>query len=130
MKDNSPKMNDDNSMEMEDLRANDEDRLNESQIELKKNHQPEIQVISQKKEGFIGPIKDYPEIFRDNKLLLTGYRCNYTTFRGLFGTVFMWHNETVNIWSHLLGAILFVFLTFYVVDTYPNMQQRASFMYD
>ena len=42
----------------------------------------------------------------------------------------MWHNETVNIWTHLLGAIMFVILTFYVVDAYPNMEQRASFMYN
>ena len=87
-------------------------------------------MVQPEKGGFIGPIKDYPEVFREGVPLLTGYRCNYTTFRGLLGTVFMWHNETVNIWSHLLGAIMFVILTFYVVDAYPNMEQRASFMYD
>ena len=33
----------------------------------------------------------------------------------------MWHNETVNIWSHLLGAIGFIVLISTVITKYRDM---------
>lgn len=35
----------------------------------------------------------------------------------------MWHNETVNVWSHLLGAICFVFLILSFLGEYHDMSQ-------
>ena len=46
-----------------------------------------------------------------NKFILTGYRLNYVTWRQILGSLFQWHNETINIWTHLIGLLsLFVLL--------------------
>ena len=49
-----------------------------------------------------------------NKYIMTGYRLNYDTHWKAFMSLFELHNETGNVWSHLLGALLFVFMTYYV----------------
>lgn len=38
---------------------------------------------------------------------MTGYRINYTSWKRILWSLFEWHNETINIWSHLLGFIAF-----------------------
>ncbi|VDC00118.1 unnamed protein product [Peniophora sp. CBMAI 1063] len=55
---------------------------------------------------------DLPEWRKDNEYILTGYRRELGSWFGCFSSVFTYvHNETVNIHSHLLGALLFaVFL--------------------
>ena len=50
--------------------------------------------------------KEAPEWSVHNKYIHTGYRTNFT-FRDAFRSVLMVHNETANIWTHLLGVGLF-----------------------
>lgn len=45
--------------------------------------------------------------------ILKGYRINFNSFGRILKSVFMIHNETVNIWSHFLGAISIIFLIIY-----------------
>ncbi|KAI0697986.1 HlyIII-domain-containing protein [Cytidiella melzeri] len=48
---------------------------------------------------------------KDNEYLQTGYRRTQYSFRGCAASVFGYlHNETVNIHSHLWGAVLFCYL--------------------
>jgi len=48
---------------------------------------------------------------RDNEYILTGYRRVQRSFRGCLASLFGYlHNETVNIHSHLSGAVLFAYL--------------------
>lgn len=47
---------------------------------------------------------------QDNAYILTGYRQASSSYRGSFASLSYVHNETVNIWSHLLGAIAFLLL--------------------
>jgi hypothetical protein len=42
--------------------------------------------------------------------VVTGYRVNYNDSFKALRSLFQLHNETVNIWSHLLGALLFIAL--------------------
>ena len=35
----------------------------------------------------------------------------------------MWHNETVNVWTHGLGAIAFMALLYAFVTYFPDMNQ-------
>lgn len=49
----------------------------------------------------------------NNKHIYDGYRLNYRTYWDLIKSVWDIHNETCNIWSHFLGALLFVFLLYY-----------------
>ena len=50
--------------------------------------------------------KTYPRIKR-------GYRINFSNYRLARLSLFQLHNETVNVWSHLLGALLFVWFSAY-----------------
>ncbi len=45
-----------------------------------------------------------------NDYLLSGYRINYNSWKQILSSLFEWHNETVNIWTHLLGFIVFTIL--------------------
>jgi predicted membrane channel-forming protein YqfA (hemolysin III family) len=50
----------------------------------------------------------------NNKHILSGYRVGYDTKWKAFLSLFQVHNETANVWSHLIGTLLFVYYLFYV----------------
>ena len=43
-----------------------------------------------------------------NKYIVTGYRINYLSWRPILGSLFQWHNETINIWTHMIGFVAFL----------------------
>ncbi|KAH8506391.1 hypothetical protein Peur_044379 [Populus x canadensis] len=53
---------------------------------------------------------DLPEYLKDNEFILSYYRADWPLKEALF-SIFRWHNETLNVWTHLLGFLLFVGLT-------------------
>lgn len=66
---------------------------------------------------FIGTWEETPKFCQDNEYIRTGYRINFRTVPQILKSLFMIHNETVNIWSHLVGAIAFIaFLVFALVN--------------
>ena len=38
----------------------------------------------------------------------TGFRINFDSYEQAFSSLFILHNESVNVWSHFLGAFCFV----------------------
>jgi hypothetical protein len=46
---------------------------------------------------------ELPEYLRDNEFIKSGYRAN-TGFRGSLRSLFSLHNESGNVWTHLLGT--------------------------
>ena len=52
---------------------------------------------------------------KDNPHLKTGFRVCFHTYYDCARSLFMLHNETMNVWSHLIGASIFVFMAFYVL---------------
>ncbi|KAG8367451.1 hypothetical protein BUALT_Bualt16G0073500 [Buddleja alternifolia] len=54
--------------------------------------------------------KELPDYMKDNEYILNYYRANWPIKEALF-SLFRWHNETLNVWTHLLGFLLFVGLT-------------------
>ena len=62
----------------------------------------------------IGCLKDTPEWLQDD-YLINGYRINHHKLADLFRSLFRMHNETLNIWSHLIGVIVFLTLTVYLI---------------
>ena len=54
-------------------------------------------------------IDEAPEWMIFNRHIRTGYRVR-TRWLGATRSIFMAHNETINIWSHLLGFLMFVAL--------------------
>jgi adiponectin receptor len=51
---------------------------------------------------------------QDNKFILTGYRPISGSFRKSLSSLQHIHNKIVNIYSHLLGAVLFAILLIYI----------------
>lgn len=43
--------------------------------------------------------------------VLSGYRAHDSTAWEALRSVWSWHNETINIWTHLLGFLFFAILT-------------------
>ncbi|AIO02694.1 hypothetical protein LPMP_355630 [Leishmania panamensis] len=52
-------------------------------------------------------ISDVPMYLRDNGYILRGYRAYYTG-KQCVTSVLRMHNETINIWTHLLGVLVFL----------------------
>ncbi|KAF8400472.1 hypothetical protein HHK36_013770 [Tetracentron sinense] len=68
---------------------------------------------STKKEKFecrLVKYDDLPEYLKDNEYILDYYRSEWP-LKEAFLSVFSWHNETLNIWTHLGGFFIFVALT-------------------
>ncbi|PIO26329.1 hypothetical protein AB205_0218380, partial [Aquarana catesbeiana] len=56
------------------------------------------------------PYDILPDWLKDNDYLLHGHRPPMPSFRACFRSIFRIHTETGNIWTHLLGFVLFLFL--------------------
>lgn len=63
-------------------------------------------------------IEHAPDWLVDNKYIIYGYRVDFTKKTDLLKSLFMKHNELMNIWTHLIGGIVFVGLVFYTVYNY------------
>ena len=57
---------------------------------------------------------DLPAWRRDNAFILSGYRQSQSSYAHSFRSLFYLHNESVNIWTHLIGAMLFLGSAAYV----------------
>ena len=63
-----------------------------------------INVIEQK--PFIGLKELANPYLITNKWILSGYRINYNTWGWTFWSLFQWHNESINIWTHFVGFLI------------------------
>lgn len=80
------------------------------------------------KEERIGEYQDLPEYEKDNEYLITGYRINYNKWSSIFRSIIEWHNETINIWSHLLGAFFFATMAYLLNYTDPNTSKGPLYI--
>ena len=56
------------------------------------------------------PFTALPDWLRDNDYIRGSYRPPMFSFKGCFKSIFRLHNETWNIWTHLIGCLFFVVL--------------------
>lgn len=67
------------------------------------------------------PLVDFdnlPEYLRDNEYILKHYRADWP-LKSAFFSLFYLHNESLNIWTHLAGFLLFLGLTIYAAKRMP-----------
>lgn len=50
-----------------------------------------------------------PSFLKHNSSIISGYRTEYCFSHALF-SLFEWHNETLNVWTHFLGFVFFAYL--------------------
>lgn len=69
---------------------------------------------------------DLPAWRRDNHFIHTGYRESRSSYTHSLRSLFYLHNESVNIWSHLLGCIVFLAGGTYVFHVVHPRYESAS----
>ena len=87
-----------------------------------------VSELSHALKAYIGDVDEAAEYQRDNKYIMRGYRINHHTCRSLFKSLFTCHNESVNVWSHIAGVI--VFLTLMIVICIEVMPNQFWYAYD
>ena len=60
---------------------------------------------------------------KDNEYILTSYRPASFSVARSFWSIFRLHNETLNIWTHLLGALIYSLIP---LDSYPEFKQQYT----
>ena len=68
--------------------------------------------------------KEAPAWSVHNKYIHTGYRTDFG-WRDAFRSVLMVHNETANIWTHLLGLVVFALITLSMATGWGNTHLPA-----
>ena len=74
------------------------------------SHKGKVQI-----QAFIGHVKKAPHYLIDNEYIHRGYRINFNNKTSLCKSLFMLHNESVNVWSHLIGVGCFIGLFIYTL---------------
>ncbi|CAK7563673.1 MAG: hypothetical protein SEPTF4163_001547 [Sporothrix epigloea] len=72
---------------------------------------------------------DLPDWRRDNAYILTGYRPTSHSYMASLGSVLGIHNESVNIWTHLSGALVAAMLGLALfVDELPSVADLVRYI--
>lgn len=77
-------------------------------------------------KAFIGHVKKAPHFLIDNEYIKRGYRINFNSKKRICKSLFMCHNETVNVWSHLIGVGCFIGLLIYTIITLSPLASYFS----
>jgi hypothetical protein len=70
---------------------------------------------------------ELPSFLKHNKYILTKYRraCSYAE---CWASIFKIHNETINVWSHLLGTLWLLYLGMVMFYSFSRKAQLGDYM--
>jgi hypothetical protein len=80
-----------------------------------------------KLEAFIGHVKSAPRYLIDNEYIQRGYRINFNSHGEIWKSLFMLHNESVNVWSHIIGVGIFIILLFWTIFSLNPFSSYLNF---
>lgn len=84
----------------------------------RRSHRRKVTRGERTEEPFLASFCQIPEYMRCNDAILGGYRMNFNTWGKACVSLFQLHNETLNVWTHLLGWVLMITLMFYALQTW------------
>lgn len=61
----------------------------------------------------IGKYEEAPDYLKDNEYIKRGYLLNCHSIKLVLKSLFRWSNESLNVWTHLIGCLLAVIFIFY-----------------
>ena len=106
------------------------DKNNDSEarvIEINEDDQDELYKIeSQDLSLRVGTYEEAPKFIQDNEYIKTGYLLNCNSYKRACKALCICHNELINTWSHLLGALFFIGLTFYILIFVTNFNSQYT----
>ena len=73
-----------------------------------------------------GLLEDLPEWARDNEYIKSGYRIDHIGVLEVASTICKCHNETVNVWTHLVGSIIMLTFGIRFIIYYENIGSIAQ----
>lgn len=84
-----------------------------------------FEILFEEAKGFLSGVwhkhfDHLPEWMQDNEFLRKFHRPELSSFKECFKSVFALHTETGNIWTHMLGAILFIIIMIHFVLDPPE----------
>ena len=99
-----------------------EEKINEiKELKEKKNNKIEKKkydidekIYKEEDKIIVGKYSDAPDYLKDNEFIKKGYLINCHTLRLVLRSLFVCSNETINIWSHLLGCIISILLIIFI----------------
>jgi adiponectin receptor len=62
----------------------------------------------------VGKYSEAPDYLKDNEYIKEGYLINCNSFNKVFRSILVCSNETINIWSHLIGCIISILLIIFI----------------
>ena len=85
------------------------ENIKEGELKDNKTHTKEKSLKNEDKI-IVGKYSDAPEYLKDNEYIKKGYLINCHSLKLVLHSLFICSNETINIWSHLLGCIISILL--------------------
>ena len=87
---------------------------------------PDEENIEKELKMRLGTYEEAPKFIQDNEYLKHGYLLHCNTFKKIFKSFLILHNESVNILSHLFGACFFFMLIWYTTFFITNRNTQIS----
>jgi hypothetical protein len=84
-----------------------------NKVKANHGHAKAVTEVKERIPKIVG-IEDAPTFLIDNKHLTRGYRKDFRSISSILRSCFMAHNETMNIWTHFLGALWLVWAMYYL----------------
>ena len=85
------------------------EKENPEEKEKEKNKELELE-----DKVIVGNYSQAPDYLKDNEFIKNGYLINCHSIKLVFKSIFVCSNETINIWSHLIGCIISILLIIFV----------------
>lgn len=94
-----------------------EEKQKERKIEKEKENTKENEKnkeLESEDKVIVGNYSQAPDYLKDNELIKNGYLINCHSVKLVLKSLFVCSNETINVWSHLIGCIISILLIIFV----------------